>query len=62
MDQPRQVRPDAEPAVRRSVSLVRSLALATAEQARKEGHYNFSFIVAKALIAYLNRENDVRAA
>lgn len=49
-------------AISRNVSFPGSLIALVNEQARKEGHNNFSTVVIKALVAYLNRENDVRAA
>lgn len=58
----RQLRPDQPKAVRKSVSMTEGLAEATAEQARREGHNNFSAVIVRALIEYLNRQNDVRAA
>lgn len=55
-------RPDDERRVRRSLSLTPTLAQAIDEVAVQEGHRNFSAVVVKALVDFLNRRNDVRAA
>jgi metal-responsive CopG/Arc/MetJ family transcriptional regulator len=62
MDQ-RPVRmPDSEHRIRRSLSLPPTIARAVDEIAAQEGHRNFSAIVLRALIDFLNRHNDARAA
>lgn len=49
-------------AISKTFSLPAPIARGIEEQARKEGHNNQSTVILNAVTAYLNRQNDPRAA
>lgn len=63
MEQPRSRRNRLDgPTVTKSFSLPRPIATAIEELAREEEHKNQSTIVLRALVEFLNRYRDPRAA
>lgn len=54
----RQNRKPPEKAITKSVSMTESMAERITDEAAREGHYNFSTVVNKALVEHFERQNS----